>query len=339
MTRRERVLRILEGKDVDRSAYWIGDPTYKACKKYKKYFKVRSKKQLGEKLGDDLIWVRPDIYVNPKGMWNTLGNQKRTSLSQPGVFAETEDVADIINYPYWPDLKYMNYSYTTKALKKARKKEMAVFSGMWAPVWHLLMDFFGMEECFIKMYTHPEQIHATMKIMTDFYLQANKKLFDRDAELIDVMFFGNDIGSQLDTMISPEMYEEFIFPYFRQLIDQAKGYGLKVALHSCGSIERIIPDIINMNVDILHPIQAKAVNMDADTLQSKYGGQIVFMGGVDTQELLPFGTPEQVEAEVYRLRNTFGKHFICSPSHEALLENVSPENLLAMSRAATKIID
>lgn len=83
-----------------------------------------------------------------------------------------------------------------------------------------------------------------------------------------------------------------------------------------------------------HPLQALATDMDAKTLTRKYKGQLVFIGGVDTQQLLPFGTPDQVRAEVQRLKALFGPQYVVSPSHEALLPNVSVENLLAMVEAA-----
>lgn len=340
MDGRERIFRIINRQDVDRSGFWLGNPTSEALAKYKWAFKTFSLEGLSKKMKDDMAWIAADCYKDPLGrpMWDTLGGKKQESLSQIGVFGETENIDDIINFKNWPNPKYMNYSFAEHKLVKARKRGVATFSGMWACIWHLLMDFFGMEECFIKMFTHPEQIHAVMNKMTDFYLVCNKELFERCGDLIDVMFFGNDMGSQLDCLISPEMFREFIFPYYKKLIDQAKGYGKKISLHSCGAIDKIIPDIINMGVDILHPIQAKATNMDAEHLQATYGGQIIFLGGVDTQDILPYGTVEDVEKEVLRIRGIFGKHFICSPSHEALLKNVSPEKLLIMSKTATKLL-
>ena len=170
----------------------------------------------------------------------------------------------------------------------------------------------------------------------DIYLTANGELYKRFAERIDAVFFFNDMGTQQDTMISTELFRYFVLPGLKKLIDQAKSYSLKVALHSCGSIERFIPDMINAGVDVLHPIQANARNMDAKELQSKYGRDLIFMGGLDTQNILPFGTPDEVRAEVTRLKNIFGKHFILSPSHEALLKNVSGENVSAMANEAVK---
>jgi uroporphyrinogen decarboxylase len=79
-----------------------------------------------------------------------------------------------------------------------------------------------------------------------------------------------------------------------------------------------------------------AKNMDAESLASQYRGKVVFMGAVDTQRILPFGTPEEVKAEVRRLRKLFGNNYIVSPSHETLLPNVPPENVAAMVEAASE---
>jgi hypothetical protein len=153
---------------------------------------------------------------------------------------------------------------------------------------------------------------------------------------IDAFFFGNDFGSQLDLLISPEHFDRFVMPYFRELTDQAHSHGYNVVLHSCGSIDRVIPRLIDAGVEVLHPIQAMAKNMDAASLAKKYNGKIVFLGGVDTQRLLPFGTPQEVRDEVRRLKDLFGPNFLVSPSHESLLPNVSPENIMAMAEAAAE---
>jgi uroporphyrinogen decarboxylase len=103
-------------------------------------------------------------------------------------------------------------------------------------------------------------------------------------------------------------------------------------MHSCGSIYRAIPQLIRAGVDVLHPLQAMAKNMDAESL-TQYKGKVVFMGGVDTQRILPFGTPEEVREEVLHLERIFGPNYIVSPSHETLLPNVPPENVAAMADA------
>lgn len=124
---------------------------------------------------------------------------------------------------------------------------------------------------------------------------------------------------------------------------KSKGHGFTagctticMVLHSCGAIDRAIPYLIDAGVDALHPIQALARGMDAQNLAKKYNGRLVFIGGVDTQHLLPFGTPCEVREEVLRLRDLFGPNYVVSPSHEALLPNVSPQNLEAMAKAAAE---
>jgi uroporphyrinogen decarboxylase len=105
-------------------------------------------------------------------------------------------------------------------------------------------------------------------------------------------------------------------------------------VHSCGSIYRVIPSLIDAGVDMLHPLQALASNMDAKRLAGEFKGHVAFCGGVDTQNLLVNASPDEVRSEVLRLRDIFGENYVVSPSHEALLPNVPFENVVAMARAA-----
>jgi len=110
-----------------------------------------------------------------------------------------------------------------------------------------------------------------------------------------------------------------------------------VIYHSCGSIVRIIPMLIEAGVDAIHPIQALAAGMDAESLKEKFGDKVSFCGGVDTQDLLPNGTPEDVRAEVRRLRKLFPTGLIISPSHEAIQSDVPPANIKTMFDEAQMI--
>lgn len=109
---------------------------------------------------------------------------------------------------------------------------------------------------------------------------------------------------------------------------------MAVILHSCGSIYRVIPRLIEAGVDCLHPLQAQAQNMDTATLARDWGGQVTFLGGIDAQGTLPHGTPADVKAEVRRVREILGPNLIISPSHEAILPDVPPENVEALAEAA-----
>jgi uroporphyrinogen decarboxylase len=183
------------------------------------------------------------------------------------------------------------------------------------------------------MYTHPDVVHAVTTHVVDFFVAANERLFTAAGDQIDAFFFGNDFGTQLDLLISPDSFREFVFPYFKKLSTHAQGHGYQVVLHSCGSIYRVIPDLIEMGVQALHPLQAKAAHMDAGTLSREFRGKVAFVGGVDTQELLIRANPSQIKDEVARLVDLLGPALVVSPSHEAVLPNVPPENLVAMSEA------
>lgn len=350
-------------KTTKTNAFWIGHPTDEAKKIYHKKMgllfpelpeKDKEKQKnsatltvavsdfesidFDMKIGSDMSWVTPELdatswqHPDNKPIWDCFTSGRHT-LGTAGVFAECESVEEVEKFD-WPNPNYLDFSNIVKTTKYAYENNMAVFGGMWSPFFHIVCDFFGMENYFCKMHTDPEVVHAVTRHVVDFLLEANRRCLDVTKDYLSAAFFGNDLGSQLNLMISPDCFDEFILPYIKEIIEVIKRRDLKVAMHSCGAIDLIIPKLIDAGVDILHPLQAKAAHMDAENLSKKYAGKIVFMGGVDTQDLLPFGTPEQVRAEVLRLRDVFKNDFIVSPSHEALLANVPYENVIAMSKAA-----
>jgi uroporphyrinogen decarboxylase len=122
------------------------------------------------------------------------------------------------------------------------------------------------------------------------------------------------------------------FPGFAGSLSKRR-HRLQVLTHSCGSVHLVIGRLIDAGVQCLHPLQAKAFGMDAETLVRDFGGKIAFLGGIDTQELLIKGTPEEIRREVRRLKGVFGHSWIASPSHEALLPDIPPRNVVAMAEA------
>ena len=354
MNSSERIKSIFDGRP-DRAGFWLGNPADETKSIYYDYFGIRQVAdshneapftgeedlKMAMKVKSDLIWYSPeldsDTWRHPEGkpMFDVLGGEERKSLNQPGVFADCESVSEIEKFD-WPNLKYLNFESTLNNVTGAKENNIAVAGGMWMSFFHVMCDFFGMEEYFIKMYTDPAVVEAATEYVIDFYLEANKRCLDIMGDKIDIVFFGNDFGAQKDLLISEECFEKFVLPYEKRIIDQAKAYGKKVMLHSCGSIHRVIPKLIDAGIDALHPIQANAVGMDAVTLSQKYKNDLVFVGGVDTQHLLPNGTPEMIKNEVYRLKELFGDNYIVSPSHEAVLPDVSIENFIALCEAAAE---
>lgn len=152
---------------------------------------------------------------------------------------------------------------------------------------------------------------------------------------IDIIFSGGDIGTQRGMMLSPDLWRKYIKPWSKQLIKPFKEMGLKTFYHSCGSIVPVIEDFIEMGLDVLDPVQPKAEGMDPEYLKEHFGDRLSFHGGIDEQEILPLGAPEDVEKEVIRLINILGKNggYIVAAAH-AIQPDTPVENVLAMYRTA-----
>ena len=133
--------------------------------------------------------------------------------------------------------------------------------------------------------------------------------------------------------MSLEMWRKFIKPHLVRLFDLAKSYDLIVMLHCCGSIVDIIPDLIDIGLDALDPIQVRAAGMDAEYLARQFGKDLVFHGSIDTQQTLPNGTPADVAAEVKSRLEVFGNGFICAPS-QVFLPDIPVENIIVLYETA-----
>ena len=333
MTSRERIHSIVAGQPSDRCGFWLGNPHADTWPLLHDYFGTQTKEQLHQQLNDDIRWIRPDTYRHPQGKPIFDVQPKSRGHSSAGVFSQCEDVGEVEDFA-WPNPDYLDFTEVLQRLEEVGEGYRA--SGFWCPFFHNVANFFGMENYFIKMHTHPEVVHAVTSRVIEFYLEANRRFFTRAGDLVDAFFFGNDFGTQLDLLVSPDSFREFVFPYFRQLTELGHGHGYQVILHSCGSIYKVIPDLIELGVDALHPLQALATDMNAECLARDFAGKIAFMGGIDTQQLLVNGTPEAIKEDVRRVKELLGPRLIVSPSHEAILPNVPPQNIAAMAEAASE---
>ncbi len=334
MNGRERFCSILEKHHADRIGFWLGEPTQETVNKYLGETGAANRFELSKIMNDDLRWIAPDFTCWPeeKPMFDVLGGKERISLSQPGIFAECEDVAEVEEYRDWPDPVDLDLNKLETLIDTVHGQGMAVASGMWSCFFHIVADFFGMENFFVKMYTDPDVVEAVTEHVVDFYVAANERIYQQMAGKIDTFFMGNDLGTQRDLIISPEMYRRFVLPGQKRLITQARKYGLHVMVHSCGAIYGIIPDLIDAGIEALHPLQPLAAGMSAENL-SQFKKDIAFVGGVDTQQLLTNGTAEEVKREVDRLYRAFGDGWIASPSHEGYLPNIPLRNVQAIRDA------
>ncbi len=337
MDSRERIKTIIAGQAADRCGFWMGNPHHETWPIYMNHFAAANEEALRKGLRDDFRWITPSLfpsYKHPEGRpLFSLKWENFKSHGQAGPFADCEDVNQV-HEAEWPNPDYLDFTECLDALKAAGPHYRA--SGMWTCFYHDVMDLFGMEYYMTKMCMNPEVVHAVTDHVCGFYYEANERFFAQAGDLVDAFFFGNDFGTQMDLICSVDQFDTYILPWFRKFTEQGHRFGHQVILHSCGAIHRVIDRLIDAGVNCLHPLQAKAANMDAETLARDFKGRITFMGGVDTQQLLVEASPGEVKAEVRRLKALLGPCFIVSPSHEALLSNVPPENVKAMAEAATE---
>lgn len=321
-------------KNTEKCGYWTGIPRWDTQELYIKKSGCENMEELFSNLGDNCRWITADSSYrafNGIYMFDPNPGKVRKSYSEPGIFADCEKISDIDKYP-WPEINDINF--TDKINEISAHKDNTIFSGFWSCFFHIIADFFGMQNYFIKMYTNPAVVYAVTERVIDFLEKANDMFLETTGSLVDVFFIGNDFGTQRGLLISPDCFCKFILPGLKRIINVAKKHGKKVMVHSCGAISEIIPYFIDIGVDILHPLQANAEGMQAERLVKKFGKNLAFCGGVDTQELLVKAKSEDVKKEVRRLKKVFGYQYIVSPSHEALLPNVPLENVIAMAQAA-----
>ncbi len=241
--------------------------------------------------------------------------------------SKTDDYMTIASYPS-PDLDLYDYASLTDLVKK--------FDGFFTFVmmngFHDISRFIrGTEKLFMDLLISPKSAEGLLDKVCDFNIAYLRKCMEKVNGKIDGVFCGDDFGSQNGMMISPKMWREFIKPRYEKTISIVHSYGLKYCHHSCGGIRPIIPDLIEIGVDILNPIQPKASGMDPNELGNEFGRDIVFFGGIDEQDTLPHGTVEDVKKEVRQRISTLGKYnsYIVSPSHD-FQPDTPIENVLAI---------
>ena len=186
---------------------------------------------------------------------------------------------------------------------------------------------------FVDMVERPDWVHFLGRKFTNFYLEDYTRAAEITDGRIDLYLLISDLGSQRGPLISKSMFEQFVAPYLKEMIDRIHALRGRVLFHSCGAINAFIPRLIELGVDVLDPIQPVGPDMQPEKLKVAYGRQLSFHGGIDVQHLLPHGTPEQVTAEARRYGELLGAGggYILGPAH-LFQPDVPPENILAVYR-------
>jgi len=333
MTNKERFHRTAERKPVDRPASWLGMPDAEALPGLLSHFKVKTIDELRRAIDDGIYPVElPCDFPGNRAIYAALQFAKIESnraLTEPGFFENYTDPEKISDFP-WPDPTKHIHPEACRAAVESTPSDRAVMGVLWSAHFQDTLSAFGMEMALMKLIEEPEMFMAVTNRIVDFYLEANRVFYEAAYKKLDAVLIGNDFGTQLSLIMSADMIREYVLPGTKALVQQAKEYGLKVMHHACGAISEIIPDLAEIGVDIVHPIQALAVDMEPASLKTRFGDRISFCGGVDTQHLLVNDTPEKVKAKVRELKEIFPTGLIISPSHEAILPDVNPANVQAL---------
>lgn len=190
----------------------------------------------------------------------------------------------------------------------------------------------------MDLVANPKFAEAIMDKMVEFYFGYWEEIRPLVGRYVQIIKMGDDLGGQDGSLIGRELYRKMIKPRHKEIFSFIKKRtDAKLYLHSCGAIYEFIPDIIECGVHVLNPIQVSAEGMDTKRLKQEFGDRLSFWGAIDTQSILPFGTPVDVEQEVKRRIGDLasGGGYVLSSMHN-IQANVPPENIVAMFEAARK---
>lgn len=213
-------------------------------------------------------------------------------------------IDDLETYP-WPDPKDPGYvkGVEETARRLSEEGEFAIVGDFaWETWFERAWKLRGMEKFYMDMIMEPDLISALLDKTLNLHLEFLDHVLSACGKNLDVVIQGGDLGSQETTLMSPQAYRTFIKPRQVKAVEKIREHtSAKIFWHSCGAVESLIEDFIDVGIDILNPVQVRAAGMDAEKLKKKYGGRIAFWGGVDSQQVLPYGTAADVENEVRHL--------------------------------------
>lgn len=245
-------------------------------------------------------------------------------------------IKELEGYDGWPDMSdpYRVAHVGEEAKQLADENQYAIMATPWLMFpFERAFGLQGMDKFLMNMAMYPDFTQAMLKKNTELCKQHLANFLDAIGENIDIIKIGDDLGSQERLMISPKMYRQMLKPLHAELIQTIREHTkAKVFFHTDGDVFDLIDDFIEIGVDILNPIQTSAGKMsDLEGLKQRYGKSLVFCGAIDTQHVLPHGSPDEVRQEVHRVINLLGEDggYMVASVH-TIMNEVPAENVLAM---------
>jgi uroporphyrinogen decarboxylase len=270
-----------------------------------------------------VTWIRPESghYIPSCGPF--------TQVSDP--------VPALLNGRRWPDPadpgRYRGLRERAQTLHETTPYAVVLNLAV-GPV-HLCQYLRGYAEWLMDLIERPAFAEALFEMAATFLIEVATCALEKTAPFIDAACFGDDIGTQQRPLIRPELYRRIIKPWHRRIVDAVRRFGKPLIYHSCGAIYPLIPDLIDIGIDALNPVQVSAAGMDTARLKREFGSSLTFWGGVDTQAVLSRGTPDDVRREVRRRIDDLAADggYVLSAVHNIQGE-VPPENVMAMFETA-----
>ena len=331
MTKKETVIKAIQLEETSEVPYHL-DFTPPVCNMLNKYYNTEN---VDRAVGNYIQWLswHPSLDFNGRRLGDLLIQDEFgviwKDLPENRGYVEHHplDKSDLSGYEF-PD------PYTPGRFNRLKEK-IEMHSDLFLLAWtgdlferaHFLR---GLNNLLMDLHLNPQFVHDLLDNILKF-LSGN---ISQLAKLgVDGIFLSDDYGHQSSLLMSPDHWREFIKPRLRKLFSKIKREGLFTFLHSCGNVSEIVPDLIEVGLDVLHPIQPEA--MDIASLKTKYGDKLAFYGGISTQKTLPRGTPKEVKNEVQRTTRLMAKGggYILAPGI-TLQHDIPLENILAFISAA-----
>ncbi|HNQ35514.1 MAG TPA: uroporphyrinogen decarboxylase family protein [bacterium] len=267
------------------------------------------------------------------GYYFEFVNPPLQHLEEPAGLDEHRALIENFDWPGFCDGGFEAMAGRAEALER---------QGQYAVMGNFAVHFFaagqllrGFEQFLVDLAINPEMVHGLLGRLADAYLERFERFHAALAGRVQVVNVNDDLGSQEGLLLSPALYRKLVRPYQERLYRRIRECGYHLFLHTDGSVYDLIPDFIEMGVDILNPVQFTCRNMELEKLKREFGRDLTFWGGgIDTQNVLPRATPAQVREAVKRSLALLapGGGFVFNQVHN-IQPDVPPENILAMYEA------
>lgn len=337
MTPKERWLAVLAHQTPDRLPmdYWA---TPEATSSLMRHLGVATEREMFDRLHIDYLVNVGPRYVGPPLAPGTdiYGVQHKDVDYGSGLYSESfshplasfNSVEEIEAAYTWPSIDWYDYSVIPQQIQG--QEDRAVRGGGSEP-FLTYCTLRGLEQAYMDLVINPEIVHYCLDKLFDFAYENTARIYEAIPGKVNISYVAEDMGSQESLLFSPRQIRTFLIPRMKRMIDLAHSAGAYVFFHSDGAVRKIIPDMIAAGIDVLNPIQWRCTGMDREGLKRDFGSQIVFHGGVNNQQTLPFGSEADVRDEVIANINILGEGggYIMAPCHN-IQAITPPENIVAM---------